>query len=121
MKSLVWITAAAALVFGFNPNNANANNIKNVEVAETLNQGRVGSSYDEANETVTLRMATAQRTDRVLITISNSAGKVFYQEKALVSEKGSIVQISLSDLEEGVYELTVKGRQLSFQERFKQK
>lgn len=120
MKSLVWITAAAALVFGFNTNTANASNIENVEAVE-LSEGRVGSSYDANSEILTLRMFTSEKQERVVITVSNSFGDIIHQEKTAINARGTVLDISLAGNKSGIYNVTVKGTQTDFRDRFKKK
>lgn len=118
MKSLVWITAAAALVFGFNPNNAQASTENNMETVEV--RGGVTATLDEASQHIVLTLQ-ADQLERVDVMLADANGAIVFEEKVTVNSRGLEMKISLQGLDSGVYQLKVKGTTLSHGQRFKKK
>lgn len=118
MKSLVWITAAAALVFGFTPVNASASTENNLETVEL--RGGVTANYEESSEHIVLNLRSNQL-ERAVVLVSDANGNIVFQEQVTVNSRGLEMKISLQGLDSGVYQLKVKGTTLSHGQRFKKK
>lgn len=120
MKTLSYITLIAAFTFGMNNTNSfAANNSDNITIE--MSGGHVDAGFNEASETITLRMISDGTAERVLIVLSGRGGAVVYKEKVVVNSRGTTLEIPMADLSEGNYFLRVKGATLNYSGRFKKK
>jgi methionine-rich copper-binding protein CopC len=120
MKKVAFITLIAALVLGVNTQNANAANL-NEKAAVEANGGQVNAGFNEATQTITLRMNSPEGQERVSVTLTSQSGDVVFQETVLVNQRGTQLQIPLAEFAQGIYFLRVNGNTISYSERYKKK
>jgi len=120
MKKLAFITLIAACVFGANIQNANAAD-KNENAVIEVNGGQINAGFNEATQTITLRMTVAEGQERVSVTLLNQSGEVAFKETVIVNQRGAQLEIPMAEFAQGVYFLRVSGNTILFSERYKKK
>jgi hypothetical protein len=121
MKKLAILSVLGAFIFGFNGTPVQAGN-NGTENAVVIISGTAQAAFNDVTEVITLRMASAQRQERVSIILSsNATGQTVFEDKLIVDNKGAVLEIPMAGLKAGMYTLRVNGQTIKLSDRFKKK
>lgn len=120
MKNVALITLIAALAFGYNTQNTVASNASDNAIEE-VRGGSVGMNYDSNEETLSLRISTDGKMQRVSVVVMNSNREVVHKQIVVLSEASTLLDIPMTGNDTGVYTLQVKGDRIKYASRFKKK
>ena len=118
MKVLTYITAIAAFVFGMNTTQAATIENTNV-IVEATASGTVDARMDR-NGTLSI-VLKADDMQRALIQLRSSRGEVVYENILIVDNEAKTIEIEMDQFDPGILTLTVKGNDLKYSGRFKNK
>lgn len=78
----------------------------------------VSASYNKTNSTIELKINSAHQTERALVVLTDRRGNIVFQDSAEIDSHGINLEISLTDLQSGIYFLRVKGKTIDFSGRY---
>lgn len=78
----------------------------------------VSASYDKTNSTINLNVRSVQQTEHALVVLTDRRGNIVFQDRAKIDSFGSDLEISLQDLQSGLYFLRVKSNSIDFSGRY---
>ncbi len=78
----------------------------------------VSVSYNKTNSTIELKINSAQQSEQALVILTDRRGNIVFQDRAQINSYDTNLEISLTDLQSGIYFLRVKSKTIDFSGRY---
>lgn len=78
----------------------------------------VTASYDKTNSSIQLNINSARQPESALVVLTDRRGNIVFQDRAQIDSFGTDLEISMADLQKGIYFLRVKSKSIDFSGRY---
>ena len=99
-------------------NNVQATTLSLTAVKSFSGGSNVSASYNKSNSTIDLKINSGQQSEYALVILTDRRGNIVFQDRALINSFETNLEISMTDLQSGIYFLRVKSKTIDFSERY---